>query len=380
LEAEARISGAMRYDAMLNLRNKGSETFVSRRTRAGRMSFLSENTILVTEQMRRCKAKMLQQKQTELSQLWWTGCGVSIFKSFSDGKVDYAESWNREEYANRSTRQYGALRTRELTVDKTSIELLQQERGSFNCWYARIQDSIPRSEVLGQHDTWIHTKRDDIRADCQSIQHSEKLQTKRRVWDVLNAGPRNRFVVGGLIVSNCIVIDHANSIRRHGFFEDDIAWTLEWGERPAKTHEPRATITCPSCGAIYRGGKCRACGYEPTGKDRKAQGLTFAGGELNEIKKSSKKESKQLSNEEIMRSALFKAGHIGGTWGQAWAIAKKMAEQQGTHFKVPATVEVAGHRYKMIPFGNPDSKRQVRHTYGFTVGKYGREDNPYRIS
>ncbi len=181
-------------------------------------------------------------------------------------------------------------------------------------------------------------------------------------------------------VPDCLVLDHAANVKRHGFFEDDIAWTLEWGERPAKTHEPRATITCPSCGAVYRGGKCRACGYEPTGKDRKAQGLTFSGGELKEIKKSSKKESKQLSNEEIMRSALFKAGHIGGTWGQAWAIAKKMAEQQGTHFKVPATVEVAGHRYKMIPYGNPDSKRQVRHTYGFTVGKYGREDNPYRIS
>lgn len=181
-------------------------------------------------------------------------------------------------------------------------------------------------------------------------------------------------------VPDCIVLDHAANVRNHGFFEDDIAWTLEWGERPAKTHEPRATINCPSCSAIYRGGKCRACGYEPTAKDRKSQGLEFSGGELKEVKKSNKKEKKQRTNEEIMLVALYRAGYSGGTWGQAWFIAKKMAEQQGTEFKVPAAIEVAGSRYRMIPYGHPDCKRQVKDTYGFTIKKYGIEDNPYRIT
>ena len=181
-------------------------------------------------------------------------------------------------------------------------------------------------------------------------------------------------------VPDCIVLDHAANVRKHGFFEDDVAWTLEWGERPAKTHEPRATISCPSCGAIYRGGKCRACGYQPSGKDRKSQGLEFTGGELKEVKKSSQKEPKKYTCEQMMTIALFKAGHIGGTWGQAWSIAKRMAEKQGTAFRVPATVEVAGHRYKTIPYGHPDCKRKVRDTYGFTVGKYNKEHNPYRVA
>lgn len=181
-------------------------------------------------------------------------------------------------------------------------------------------------------------------------------------------------------VPDCLVLDHASNVKQHGFFEDDIAWTLEWGERPAKTHEPRATISCPSCGAIYRGGKCRACGYEPSGKDRKSQGLEFTGGELKEVKKSSQKEPKKYTCEQMMTIALFKAGHIGGTWGQAWSIAKRMAEKQGTAFRVPATVEVAGHRYKTIPYGHPDCKRKVRDTYGFTVGKYNKEHNPYRVA
>lgn len=181
-------------------------------------------------------------------------------------------------------------------------------------------------------------------------------------------------------VPDCIVLDHAANISKHGFFDDDIAWTLEWGERPAKTHEPRATINCPNCNAIYRGGKCRQCGYEPTARERKSQGLEFTGGELREIKKSNAKTEKKLrTSEEIMLIALFKAGHIGGTWGQAWYIAKKIAEQQGTDFRVPDSVEVAGRKYKMIPYGHPDSKLKVRDTYGFTVNDYSDEGNPYRV-
>ncbi len=181
-------------------------------------------------------------------------------------------------------------------------------------------------------------------------------------------------------VADCIVLDHANGVKRHGFFEDDIAWTLEWGERPAKTHEPRATVNCPSCGALYRGGKCRQCGYEPTPSERKSQGLTFTGGELKEIKKSSQKEQKQYTCEQMMIIALFKAGNSGGTFGMAWHVAKNMSEKQGTAFRVPATIEVAGHRYKMIPYGHPDGKRKVRDTYGFTIRNYGKEANPYRIT
>jgi superfamily II DNA or RNA helicase len=179
-------------------------------------------------------------------------------------------------------------------------------------------------------------------------------------------------------VANCIVLDHADNIRRHGFFEDDIAWTLEWGERPAKTHESRATVECPSCGAIYRGGKCIACGYEPSQRERKSQGLEFVGGELQEIEKK-EKSTKKKTCEEIMIDALYRAGKSGGSWKQAWYFAKKEAERQGTRFRVPASVEVNGARYKMIPYGNDDAKRRVRDMYGFTIGNHEGRSNPYRV-
>ena len=181
-------------------------------------------------------------------------------------------------------------------------------------------------------------------------------------------------------VEDCIVLDHGDGVQKGWFFEDDVQWSLEWGQRPAKTHEPPKTIQCPACGMSYRGGKCR-CGYEPTPKERKAQGLDFVGGELQEVvRKDAKKETKQKSNEQLLISALYIAGKKGLTFGAAWHIARSAAAKQGTEFITPAAFEVGGHRYHTIPFQHLHSKRKVSETYGFTVGKTSRDANPYRES
>jgi len=179
-------------------------------------------------------------------------------------------------------------------------------------------------------------------------------------------------------VDDCIVLDHADGIRKHGFFEDDTEWSLEWGERPAKTNETRATVECPSCGAIYRGGQCRQCGYEPTKKERKSQGLEFIGGELQEVTKKDVKEKKTKTCEELMISALYSAAHGNRTFAAACVLARKAAEKQGTKMRVPAVIEIAGVRYRTIPYGNIDSKLLVKDTYGALLGNLSREANPYR--
>ncbi len=179
--------------------------------------------------------------------------------------------------------------------------------------------------------------------------------------------------------TDCLVLDHADGIREHGFFEDDIQWTLEWGERPSKEHSPRATVECPSCAAVYRGGRCKACGYEPTARERKSQGLEFTGGELQEVTAKSRKEPKKKTCEQMIIQALYVAGRRNLTFGQAWYIAKQMADKQQTELRVPATFTVAGKRYRTIPYGHSDGKLRVSHTYGFTVGNYDRASNPYQL-
>lgn len=178
-------------------------------------------------------------------------------------------------------------------------------------------------------------------------------------------------------VPDCIVLDHADGIRKHGFFEDDIQWSLEWGERPAKTNETRPNVECPSCGAVYRGGQCRACGYEPTKSERKAQGLEFIGGELQEVKRKETKEPKKKTCEQIMIAALYRAAHSNRTFAAACAMARDDASKQGTQMRIPAIIEIGGHRYRMIPYGNLASKRKVKDVYGALVGDYSRDANPF---
>lgn len=180
-------------------------------------------------------------------------------------------------------------------------------------------------------------------------------------------------------ISDCIVLDHADNIRRLGFFEDDVQWSLDWGERPAKTHETRATVECPGCNAIYRGGQCRQCGYEPTKRERKSQGLEFVGGELQEVKrKDAKPKGEPKSNEQLMVAALYAAGKSGRTFQQAIHIARSAAEKQGTTFTVPAFFEIAGTRYKPVPYGSRYANIKVAESYGVTVGRTSADANPFR--
>jgi DNA repair protein RadD len=162
---------------------------------------------------------------------------------------------------------------------------------------------------------------------------------------------------------DCKIIDHGGSISRlNTFFEDNIEWVLEAEREKELNHEGKPVITCPACGVQYRGGKCRACGYEPTPKERKGQGLEWVAGELVEITKKDLKKSYKTC-EQIMVEALFRAGKSGRTWTQAWGIAKRTAEQQGTTFRTPSRIEVGGRVFNTVPFGHPDGARRVRDLY-----------------
>jgi hypothetical protein len=125
------------------------------------------------------------------------------------------------------------------------------------------------------------------------------------------------------------------------------------------------------CHAIYRGGKCRSCGYEPTSRERRAQGLEFDGAELKEVQRKEKKPAGTRTAEELMISAIYMAGKRSRTWKQACGIYKSLNEKQGTNYYVPKTVSVGGHTYRMVPFGSEDGGRKVSALYPFTVGSHG---------
>ena len=168
--------------------------------------------------------------------------------------------------------------------------------------------------------------------------------------------------------SECVVIDHGGSIARlNTFFEDDIEWVLESEKEKDLEYEGRPVIACPQCGVQYRGGACAKCGYSPTPKERASQGLEFVGGELVEIKKREKGEKKQTC-EQLLINALYRAGRSGRTWKQAWGMARREAEKQGTLFRVPAEFSVGGRKYKSIPYGDPNGARRVSSLFDGVFG------------
>ena len=168
--------------------------------------------------------------------------------------------------------------------------------------------------------------------------------------------------------ADCLVLDHGGSVKRHGFFEDDPNWSLDVTTSDAGEVGPAPSIECPECQAIYRGGKCRSCGYEPTPKQRRSQGLEFDGSELREVTREEKPVSVQTP-ERLMVAALYKAGRSGRTWKQAVGIFKRLNAEQGTNHRVPRTVDVGGFRYSMIQYGSPDAGLRVQHLYPFVMGR-----------
>lgn len=171
--------------------------------------------------------------------------------------------------------------------------------------------------------------------------------------------------------TDCLILDHGGNVLRHGFFEDDPKWSLDISTKELGESGTRPTIECPRCQAIYRGGKCRNCGYEPSPKERKSQGLEFDGRELKEVTRKEPSEKKVLTPEELMISALFRAGKSDRTWKQCVGIFYRESESQGTKHRVPKTVTIAGHRYAMLRRDSADGGRKVSQLYPITNGEHG---------
>lgn len=172
--------------------------------------------------------------------------------------------------------------------------------------------------------------------------------------------------------TDCLTLDHGGNVQRHGFFEDDPAWSLDITEKALGEVGARPTIECPKCQAIYRGGKCRHCGYEPTARERRGQGLEFDGRELKEFKREEKTASVKTA-EQLMVACLYAAGRSGRTWKQACGMFRGKCDKQGSTYRVPKTVNVGEHRYQMLRYGSDDNNRRVSVLFPFTCGEHGGE-------
>jgi DNA repair protein RadD len=173
--------------------------------------------------------------------------------------------------------------------------------------------------------------------------------------------------------TDCLILDHGGNVIRHGFFEDDPLWSLDRSEKAVGDSKARTAIECPKCEAIYRGGKCRNCGYEPTKAERRVQGLEWDGAQLVEVKKGERVQKLVRPAETLMVESLYRAGKSNFTWKQACWLFNKANMAQGTKYSVPKRVTVGLHNYRMLSHGHLQSGRKVCDLFPWTAerGKHG---------
>lgn len=82
---------------------------------------------------------------------------------------------------------------------------------------------------------------------CCKHEQQKAVQTKAKVFDIINCGPRRRFTCQGLLVSNCYLLDFGGNIQRHGPIDDDNFGRSTGTGRAGVAAENGRGKQCPSC-------------------------------------------------------------------------------------------------------------------------------------
>jgi superfamily II DNA or RNA helicase len=130
----------------------------------------------------------------------------------------------------------------------------------------------------------------------------------------------------------CIVIDHGDCTRRHGYAEDPVTWTLDPDKRAATKRKERRRkeaadriAECPGCGELYSPPQCSKCGFKP---ERRGKALDVIAGELGLLQEDGSVEAKKRTRAEWMDVYLQMLGWCrehGKDPGTAFHALKKMS-------------------------------------------------------
>jgi hypothetical protein len=131
------------------------------------------------------------------------GGRVSVRVAVGSGLVDSSQPRVRQGEIAGQNRQQRALRTWEPPVGYESDAIVQQESDDSNGQTVlRTEGNVSGSTLRRQHSA-LSFEVVDRGTSSRQVAQLKVVQAKRRVWDLLNAGPRHRFTVNGRLVSNC---------------------------------------------------------------------------------------------------------------------------------------------------------------------------------
>jgi DNA polymerase len=152
-----------------------------------------------------CRAKPVQeQKRSKLQALRGAWNRLQIFLCFGSRAVGTKKSRITPAPGTGPGEQPRELRSRKSPVVNAKTEHVQYEKINSSQSISQIQGDIPICKVCGQHPKELAGE-GSVSGGYSYPLGTSKLQTKRRVWDLLNCGPRNRFTVSGKLVHNCVL-------------------------------------------------------------------------------------------------------------------------------------------------------------------------------
>ncbi len=202
--------------------------------------------------------------------LWRARRGVQVRGGEGRDAMDHGEPWHPSQPgmdAIGSYRPRGALRAGQHSLAHGDAQPTEQAWQSSGRAHAQVPNGTPRDSLFGQHAQAPVLERDDGGTDHRAVSPT-LCEAEREVWDILDAGPCNRFTCEGLLVHNC----HAGNYMRFlsdmtTVFRDGVQSlqqeSLDAKPRAEPSEKTIADFKC-LCGFVMppRADRCPACGKE----------------------------------------------------------------------------------------------------------------------
>lgn len=213
------------------------------------------------------EAALYEPELSRLRELRGAGDRVQVEGAEGCVPVDHGElgaSRECEGHGSGQDRQRGRLRTWQPAVGTSPSQPEQPARWQGNGSDAQVSSVASRGSVCRLHAAFASGEGEDVRADCRAMDCSVE-ETEREVWDIHNAGPRNRFTCEGVLVHNC-----GNYLGFHGdmmeFFQNgctDLKSAKKDKDRKRQERNKYEPV-CKRCGFVMKVTvvRCPSCGLE----------------------------------------------------------------------------------------------------------------------
>ncbi len=140
-------------------------------------------------------------ERSRVQTLWGERCSVSVPERSAGGGVGGEQPWVAQGQGAGSDRQQRSLRAGQPTVGDAAAEHRQSRSGQVE-GVSPVSVNAPGSPLRRQHSEEPAAQGAVVRSDSGEVEPPVR-QAERRVWDLLNCGPRHRFTANGRLVSNC---------------------------------------------------------------------------------------------------------------------------------------------------------------------------------